>query len=636
MKNNTLSRSTHIYLGAALLIAAIFALIVQLPVLQDPNAVEEDFRTLFWVHRYQDPTLFSRVPFDKLGVTDVQIGSLTLVLEEGSPGYSLLLQSASYFVSPALFIKLLIFPLLLTAVYYIFRIGLHLTDRRTAFALSATYIVLNLASFTEISVTAGLHRSFVTPLLLSLLYYLLIRHYQKAAVVVFLSGFIYLPIFPVCTITYFLSIINLKENNEWRPRVQGKPFVYLIAAVLLVAIAISPIIVRNIQRILTPPITASGEPKPHILQDPEFQPGGRRPIFRLFPVVGRGGIVTGNIDAVHLLFLGLLALSIILIRRGKTQTLPAPFKNLLLASFIGFTLAWSGIIFTSSFLFYIPSRHTQSSLFLLLIIFNVVNFKPALRRSFQWIINHRRQIVWYSIPVTLLALIAAVLLPSPESEIGSGLRSREIRVMLAALGLILLALAIVATRKEQPAQIDAQEITLDKLKWVGILFLILSPAYILFIKSFNDSFYFPSTSEEALFAFVETLPEDSLIGGDPCALNNIPFYAKRAVLFSCERYKFLDSPETVRAMLDAYYADTRQEVNQFCTNYDVNYLIVDESKFDPDFIAGEEYFYAPYDEWLAEKIKDRSQFALNNITNQEKLFQVDSRFVTPCPLPDRP
>jgi hypothetical protein len=160
--------------------------------------------------------------------------------------------------------------------------------------------------------------------------------------------------------------------------------------------------------------------------------------------------------------------------------------------------------------------------------------------------------------------------------------------------------------------------------------IIVSPLYLFLAQGLNNSFYVPTETELALYDYVETLPKDSLIGGEPCALDSVPFYAKRDILFSCERFKYLKNPTTIEAMLTAYYAEERTAVHQFCQEYKIDYLIVDESKFSPEFVAKELFFYQPYNEQIVRQISEQSSFALAHIPDDKKMFQADSIFVIPC------
>src|SRR5690606_326728 len=118
----------------------------------DPYSVEEDFRNFYWMHRFQNPELFVDDPTIYGRVATLTIGSVQLVMDTGSPLYSLLFQLMSGFISPVLLSKLLVFPLLLTAVYYMYRLGETLQGPEAGLAAALAFVSLNLASHTSISV----------------------------------------------------------------------------------------------------------------------------------------------------------------------------------------------------------------------------------------------------------------------------------------------------------------------------------------------------------------------------------------------------------------------------------------------------------------------------------------------------
>ena len=56
------SSARHLFFGLA--IGLLLTLIVQLPRLLDPYAIEDDFRNLHWLHRYDDAVEYAGRPLD--------------------------------------------------------------------------------------------------------------------------------------------------------------------------------------------------------------------------------------------------------------------------------------------------------------------------------------------------------------------------------------------------------------------------------------------------------------------------------------------------------------------------------------------------------------------------------------------
>ena len=156
------------YLGLALLLSVVILLIVHMPRLLDAYVVEEDFRNLYWLHRFQDMSLFEDDPLVQQQVIDASLGDYKFVYSKYSPGYDFLFQLGTVFFSPPLFGKLLAFPLLLISVYYLFRIAETMGSAKQAFVVCMAFVILNLMLSTDISVDGGLQRSFTMPLLLAM------------------------------------------------------------------------------------------------------------------------------------------------------------------------------------------------------------------------------------------------------------------------------------------------------------------------------------------------------------------------------------------------------------------------------------------------------------------------------------
>lgn len=621
--------SSKYYLWLALIASMILALWIQLPRIMDPFALEEDLRTLYWVHRYQEPELYSAYPLEELGVIDYQIGNWIFVNETSAPGYSLMYQLASYFVSPVLFSKLLAFPLMLAAVYYLFRIIEKWNDRGTALALSLAFIVLILASHSEISVMSGLHRSFAIPLNLALVYYLMEKRFRVALLVLFFIGVIYLPIFPVALMTYIFCLISLREEGHWQLQVQWRRLIELIIVVLIVLIAVSPTIFLQIKDAQEGVPSTNGEEQ-HLLENPQFQEGGRRPLFVLFPFIGRGGLTTAAQDGLHLMLMALFAMIILILRRRQVTKPPPELSKLLYASLLGYVLAWAAILLTSSLLLYLPSRHSRAGLFLFLLVFVGLNAKESLRVAVGWVLRNRQKLIWYMLPLAVVVIGFALYIPRNRANYRVDFRSPLIAGLLIGLTMLLLILIILTNRRKAGIVQDDKPVALpgktSQLILGGFL-LVFSLFYLLLMV---PTFYSPSEDNLPFFEFVQTLPEDSLLAGSPCQLDNIPFYGKRPVLFSCER--FLLKPEMILDNFRALYATEVDRVTDFCRKYGVTHLVVDVKMFEEDYLIKGDYFFEPFNSILAPELTSQSDFLLNKVLEGQKLFQHNSIFVIPCDL----
>ena len=124
------------------------------------------------------------------------------------------------------------------------------------------------------------------------------------------------------------------------------------------------------------------------------------------------------------------------------------------------------------------------------------------------------------------------------------------------------------------------------------------------------------------------MPKDVLLGGTPYALNNVPLFAKRQAIFSLD---FISSDSGLtRAALSAYYADDVRKVIDFCRAYGVDYLVIDEHTYSPEFLAEYKVFYEPYHQELAPQLARQETFALAHVADQSKVFESGDFYVAPC------
>ncbi len=630
MRDKLVTKSQS-YLWVALTIAMLFVLWVQLPRILDPYAIEEDLRNLNYLQRQTNPELYPTFDFAEFRVIDVSLGSKILIIETSSPGFSLLYQLGSIFFSPILFSKLLAFPLMFAAIFFIHRIGERLGGEGMALALSLTFTILIITSTSEISILSGLHRAFALPILLGLIYFLLEKKYRWAMMMLFLNGIFYLPTFPVALMTFAFCLVNLRENERYRVRIHWRPLFEFLVVVLLVIIAVSPTILFQLdgaQEATSPNVTNEEQ---HLLDDPQYQKGGRRPLFIITPIIGRGGLTTSAQDGFHLMLLLFFAIMILLIRRSKITRPPSVLMKMLYASFLGFFLAWISIFLTNSFLLYLPSRHTRIGLFLFLLIFVVINIQETLRIAVGWVMDRRQQLIWYLLPLLLVVLGLVFLLPDSEESERLDFRGPVVSALLIGLTVLLFGLVLIVHKRRQQEPVvvmKEKNVALpSRLNWLilGFVLLVGSLFYVGFML--ND-LHSPEEEAVQLFEYVETLPIDVLIAGSPCALDGVPFYGKRMVLFSCERY--LPDQQMILDELEAYYADKGEQIYAFCREYGVTHLVVDEETLLPEYVSEGDYFFEPFNSILAPELRHRTKFVLNHVPEEQKLFQVGSIFIVSC------
>jgi hypothetical protein len=85
------------------------------------------------------------------------------------------------------------------------------------------------------------------------------------------------------------------------------------------------------------------------------------------------------------------------------------------------------------------------------------------------------------------------------------------------------------------------------------------------------------------------------------------------------------------AGLKGYYAPTEEDLGDFCEEFEIDYMVANDTTFGGEFIQEGEYFFEPFDTLLAPRLKNQSSFALNEIPESEHLFSTGNLYVVPCP-----
>jgi len=290
-------------------------------------------------------------------------------------------------------------------------------------------------------------------------------------------------------------------------------------------------------------------------------------------------------------------------------------------------LAWLAIWLTNSFPLHMPSRYTRVGLFLFLLVFVIWNSREAAHEAMLSIQRNPRILTWLIGVVTLLVLGLILLYPSDRSTIGGF----NMKWLLAPAGLIFGILAIIVIRKPSTTVPDLASLSQTPAGRLLIGTTLVSclvgwAAYAPVVS--NVDVLDPPPAERELLRFLETLPKDVLLAGTPCALDNVPLFAKRQVLFNCD----LVSQDTnlVRQALNAYYAEDPQVVIDFCLAHGVDYLVVDLQAYSDEYLATGRVFFEPYNQELIPQLISRDKFVLNQVSDGSKVFQSGNLFVVPC------
>ncbi|MBN1991846.1 MAG: hypothetical protein JW953_04030 [Anaerolineae bacterium] len=618
---------------------------LQAPRLADEFRVDEDFRTFYWMHKFQDPSLF---PNYSLGYTTIRLPWADVPVTFYSLGYSLLFYGASFFVSPVLFSKIVPFFLAPVTVLYLFEFGRLARGRNSGIVLVLGFIFFNLASSSGISIVNGLQRSFATPLVIALIYYLHRQKYIAAAVVILLSALIFAPVFALGVAIW--GVFALKANWSLHPKLSlgqgglGALFIVIcLGALLLLPIPLSQI--RSVATTVKPAATGQQEQtseaastSQYLWDNPAHRSGGSHPLFVIFPLVGRGGLVDLGEDLINLFILFSIGCLIYLVRGGQAFDLPRIIWCMLGAALLMFVLSWLVIWLLGSNFLYWPSRYTRIGLFLFLLMFVFLNMIDAVKEAPTLIRRHPQRLIWLIAGIEMLVLGLAVWYPSEWTMIGRF----NMKWLLVPAGLACGILGIAVIRKSQRSTANVtglgQSRTIEsglRQTFAGQILMGAGSALFLFgwavyAPIFTEVSYLnPAPHERALFEFLETLPKDVLIAGTPYALDSVPLFAKRKILFSCEQS---GEATIVREALAAYYTANPQTLVDFCHTRQVDYLVIDRKTYAKAYLQQGQIFYEPYNQALMARISSQDTFILAAIPENDKLFQTENLFIVACEI----
>ncbi len=632
----TLSRR-RILLWLALLLAFSLALWVQWPDLTNPNSTQDDFRGYYWFNLFQEPELY---PDDlnpatyrntELQLFGLEFGLLFDILNSLRAGYHLLFFLVSPLFSPILFNKLLIFPLILALTYYAFRIGQELKGDWTGFALAMTFVVFNLASEDSISVAPGLPRSFATPILLALIYYLMMKRYLAAGIVVASSGLIYAPVFVLSLATFILALLQAVRAGAIKPRFNWRAIVVLLLLGItsLIILPKAILIVSYFWSRISIDSNIWG-----LLGNPLYQPGGRYHLFGEYLFVGRGGIFTKISNFWQTMALFLLALSTWLLVPRQERILSKALKQLLIAAVACFVAAWLAIILASFLTLYYPSRYLRATLPIVFLIFTVTNLELALR-SAGFRFNSLIPVLRAAVLIVLAAWMIAItfLLRQDLSSFLKTVPNQRVEWLLViasafAIGALLLYLLGSVQIVQQPKRLSG----FQRLVAFFIVCLVAAIGAIYLIgRNQNHGYLQLSTSHGKYLDFVKTLPKDVKLASGSCVLDDVPMFARRQVLWNCEG---ISSSKEVMIIdtLKAYYAPSLDDVLNFCHQYEVDYFVISNDAFEEGRVQIGNYPFAPYRSFLKAEAGSQASHVLGDIPDRMRVYENEEVIVMQCAL----
>jgi hypothetical protein len=578
------------YLIAAIILSLIWSFLVLWPKLSDYYRVPGDVRTFYWMAKYQDPALFPSDDFLACNdLVELNLWGKPLLLYPTSLGYGLLFYAASFLVEPIIFGKLLFILLVPLSVGTLYKFGKTITgSKEVAFILSILFVYFNVPSSTAMSVASGLQRAFALPLLVLFLHFLQIEKYRLASFLIPLSALIYIPTALLIAVTYLFSFVDLKKENGFYIQLDGEKIYPFFLAILL-TLPIAAWVLIDWFELFDPSATSTLIREARSLNY----------LFVGFPWLGRTSFFTKLGDAFDFLVLLFLSALIYFVFREKSLTsYPSSCWSLLLAGMFLYALSLGTIHAFSSTIFYLPSRYSRLSLFLVLLIFVGINLKQFL----AYVTEHFVGAIKMIIGVGVMVLVGFFVVDHFWGETASILYATgwiELFVFLS-LGLSFFVLYRIWSAQSRQAFNLVFSIAMAGLA----LLLGVLHARVTGFLTLN-----PSEEQRALYAYVSQLPKGVLLSGSPDELSDITLFSHRDVLI-----KDLDPDSNMPIVeaMDAYYAEDPAEILEFCQRYGVDYLVRDMKDFETSFI-NQGRFFSIYNQTIQSEVMERTDFALIHV-----------------------
>jgi len=394
-----------------------------------------------------------------------------------------------------------------------------------AAAFSSTLLLAQSLGFTA-AVVSGTQKAFIYPLFLGFIYFLLKKRLWATLIIIALQGLFYPQILLITIVILLIRLFELKRGKlQWTSQKTDR---WLSGFGLLVALLVMLPFALNSHE-FAPVIT------PEKAQElPEFLAGGRSRFFypdepSKFWLKGRSGLRLASALTPVTNSLGILLPFLILFPRTFPLSKQLSKKIILFPQL----LIASGILFTAAhlllFRLHLPSRYMEHSLRILF---------------------------------TITAGLVIVILIDAVIQACQTIRSRLLRLSLPLTTLILLG--------------------------TPLLF------YPLLLPGFPTTAYRQGTAPE-LYQFLREQPVDTLVASLAAEANNLPTFAQRSILIGAEyaipyhwgyyqqfRQRTLD-------LITAQYSANPNIVTNFINQYQVNFWLLDQSAFHPDYLANNDW-----------------------------------------------
>jgi hypothetical protein len=496
----------------------------------------------FWMRRFQDGALFQ----DPLTTVLVRSGYIPL-------GVQALYYGFSYLVDPVrlgAWGAVVVAPL---SAWLVFRIVREHTDWRPAGWLGAALFLLpwNVQQFN------GMHaRAFGEPVVLLTVYLLLRRRPGWAALMPPVATMLYPPAAAVSLIMVLVSagrsLVSDRRSPARRLAVAAASAVATVLAVIAPALA-------NIQH--SDLISESAARR-----YAEFSGRGQMQFFsKSFLQMMRGPYSGFDLDTSGcVLLVGFVA---VLLVPGNLRRVRAEVWMLAVGCLAMFAASYSVL-----FRLYLPNRYVHSMIAFFCIVIAVC-WHPTWTFIARWVRSWPTLIAACALPATIVWLAARVVPLGPQLT-SHGLAVKVLHdkwlylTWLVVAVLVAVALLLLTGRRAKGAAVTFAAVLAGTLLVGGVAVAGGGKASGL------------ACVDAPLYRYLETLPKDTIVAGDPFAINCVPIAAERPVLMSQKLYQVYDrnvlrfARPRMFAEIRAYYGGSLRDIVRLRTMYGADVVVV--------------------------------------------------------------
>jgi hypothetical protein len=477
----------------------------------------------------------------------------------GQWGFVLLYRIAALAANPVTVSRFI--PIVLMAVFawYVYRFVRHFS---TTFAgLLTAGIAVMMPTYLEV-MSGGHQRAFALPLLAAFMYYLSTGAPLAACLALALVSMIYPMVFLVCGVVYALSLLSPPWTRE--SFLRRRAAIVCFAVVLAVSGAL-----LGYKYLMAPdpnigPLVTRAEMEGH----PEFYVEGRAHIL---PTAG--------------------------VTREMRNQLVGVARNATLGYASTLWQSQPAIVRTWAF----------AVLVLAMVAAAVLSFGLAVFRRDAVVPKEIPFLVLAGILMYLAADLVLLRLYMPHRYLFYTVQPAGLLIVGLAAGYLVERVSVVRVRRVLQA-----------------VLLVLVAARVDLAKGIGLT---DTSSERPLYEYLATLPSDAVIAAHPDLADFIPTFSRRKVFISTEQSMpyFRTYWQTItgrtNGFFDAYYAETRGELYDFCVRYGVDYLVVRSRDFDPAYLSTHRMHFQPFDAYARALAGRAHPFALTAVAPEKMLFR---------------